>query len=151
MLESAEMKEEFVVVLERAKRKFGFAVEMFCIMDNHIHLIIVVDRGESLSRLMQWVLSVFAMRYNRIHRLKGHVWYDRFKSRVIGTLRQYLDTMEYVVRNPVKAGIVDSITQYGWTGLQWWRKAGQCLVEPPNALVRLRFRHLLPAVLTSQY
>ncbi len=143
------MKELFVGTLERAKVKYRFRIEMFCIMNNHFHLVVEVQSGESLSRLMQWILSVFAMRYNRLHGFKGHVWYDRFKSSVIGTLRHYLATIEYVVRNPVIAGIASHVTVYPWTGLQWWRLPGQTLVAPPSALFRLCFAHLLPCALTS--
>ncbi|MFW5786499.1 MAG: REP-associated tyrosine transposase [bacterium] len=149
MLHSGEMKALFVHTLERAKAKHEFRIEMFCVMDNHFHLIVQMARGESLSRLMQWILSVFAMRYNRLHHLKGHVWYDRFKSRVIASIGQYLANIEYVVRNPVRAGIVSKATAYPWTGLQWWRIPGQRLVEPPNAVFRLRFGHLLPCALTG--
>ncbi len=149
MLYADEMKELFVRTLERAKVRYRFRIEMFCIMNNHFHLVVHVERGESLSRLMQWILSVVAMRYNRLHGYKGHVWYDRFKSRVIRTLRQYLVAVEYVVLNPVKAGMASYATEYPWTGLQWWRLPGQTLVAPPNALFRLRFAHLLPCALTS--
>jgi len=53
------MKDLFLEVIVRAKGKFRFRIENFCVMGNHIHLMIRPGTRESLSRIMQWVLSVF--------------------------------------------------------------------------------------------
>jgi REP element-mobilizing transposase RayT len=70
------MKDMFLEVVKRAKRKYDFAVVNFCIMGNHVHFIIRPGAKENLSRIMQRILSVFAIRFNRQHRFIGHVWYD---------------------------------------------------------------------------
>ena len=68
ILESDSIKAMFLDILKEAKnrKEYKFAVVNFCIMDNHIHLILRIEVGESLSKLMQWVLSVFALRFNRM-------------------------------------------------------------------------------------
>lgn len=71
------IKELFLDVLKKAKTRYFFRCKSFCIMGNHVHLMIEITNNESISRLMQWILSVFALKYNRIHNYKGHVWYDR--------------------------------------------------------------------------
>lgn len=83
---SDEVKRLFIMVLERASRKFTFRVDNFCIMGNHVHLLILPESGTSLSRLMQWILSVFAMAYNKKYGLTGHVWGERFFSRIVDSL-----------------------------------------------------------------
>lgn len=142
-LKSDAVKQLFVLVLEQAKTKYRFRLETFCIMDNHVHLLLVIPSGESLSGLMQWILSVFAMRFNRMHELKGHVWYDRFKSTIVATRDYYMTLVDYILTNPVKAGMVKRIIDYPWTALHWWRKPRQGLVEPPDREVRQRYRKLL--------
>jgi len=73
VLQPSQIKVLFLEVLSKAKRRFKFTLDNFCIMGNHIHLLIRPQSECSLSRLMQWVLSVFARAYNRLHGLVGHV------------------------------------------------------------------------------
>src|SRR5574344_2177022 len=86
ILENEQIKLLFLVVLPRAKKKYGFIFRNFCIMGNHVHLEIMPKNEVSLSKIMQWILSVFAQQYNKIHNYKGHVWYDRFKSKAIESM-----------------------------------------------------------------
>ena len=90
ILESNVLKDIFLEVVNRAKKRYRFHLYNFCIMGNHFHFIIKPAEKESLSRIMQWILSVFAIKYNKIHDYIGHVWYDRFKSVLIGNIRQFV-------------------------------------------------------------
>ena len=56
---------------------------------------------------MQWILSVFAMAWNRLHGLKGHVWGERFFSKIIETAVQYFQVFRYIDENPVRAQLVE--------------------------------------------
>jgi len=104
-------------VLQSAKKKFNFELVNMVVMSNHIHLMIKPSPKESLSSIMQWILSVFAIRYNRLNNLKGHVWYDRFKSKVISTILQYVRTFIYITENPLKAGICRDYKNYFYSGI----------------------------------
>ncbi len=117
ILDSNEMKEMFLSIIESAKRKFCFKLKHFCIMGNHVHLLLEPQKGTSLSKLMQWILSVFALRFNKLFGLYGHVWYDRFKSTIIRTIRQYILTYQYISYNPVKAGLCIKAADYAYSGV----------------------------------
>jgi REP element-mobilizing transposase RayT len=117
------MKTLFLATVKRAKKKFRFQVHTFCIMGNHIHLIIHPERGESLSLIMQWILSVFAMAWNRKHHLNGHVWGERFFSTILDNMRDYLRTFRYVTQNPVKAQLIRRADEWEYGGL-WHFKIG---------------------------
>lgn len=104
-IESNRAKALFVEVLLRAKQRYSFKIENFVIMGNHFHLIIQPAENESLSRIMQWILSVYAMAYNRITGRCGHFWGDRFFSRVLYSLAQYLMVFKYIDDNPLSANI----------------------------------------------
>ncbi|MCP4163289.1 MAG: transposase, partial [Deltaproteobacteria bacterium] len=80
LMDTPVCKEMFLDVLSRAKEKYHFKLKHFCIMSNHIHLLIEPVAETKLSKLMQWGLSVFAAKINKFFGLKGHVWHDRFKS-----------------------------------------------------------------------
>jgi putative transposase len=91
ILDRGAMKELFLSVVRRAKLKYDFRIENFCIMGDHFHLIIQPGRGESLAAIMRWILSVFAMTYDRVQGLTGHIWGCRFFSRIIESLIRVRD------------------------------------------------------------
>ena len=130
IFESNVIKEMFLDVAGRAKSKFKFQVYNFCIMGNHVHFIMRPAEKESLSRIMQWILSVFAVKYNKTFEFKGHVWYDRFKSVLIGNLIQFLRLLS-VMENPVKAGLVKDAPDYGYNGVSFFSDGKLGLFAPP--------------------
>jgi len=137
LFESNEVKEMFMDVLRRAKRKHHFLIKNFCIMSNHIHFILKPLQGESLSKIMQWILGVFAQKYNKIFGLSGHVWSDRFKSKIIISFKQYLNTFIYIANNPVKAGIVEISVDFKYNGISDIQKGYYDIMErPPNKVLR---------------
>jgi putative transposase len=107
IFEADKVKDLFLSVVAEAKRKYVFRLENFCVMGNHFHAIIRPGWGESLSSIMRWILGVFATRYNRMRNISGHVWGDRFFSRIIENLRSYLLTFSYIDANPLVAGLVN--------------------------------------------
>jgi putative transposase len=123
ILESDSVKELFLETITRAKRRYIFQVENFCLMGNHFHFILKPGPGQNLSVIMRWILSVFAMAYNRARGLTGHVWGDRFFSRVICNLRVLLQVFEYIDDNPVLAGKVENKLDWRWGGL-WHHRMG---------------------------
>jgi putative transposase len=123
ILDTSAMKELFLSVVKRAKVKYDFRLENFCIMGNHFHFVIQPGRGESLSAIMRWILSVFAMAYNKIRGFTGHVWGCRFFSRIIASLWELLQVFEYIDNNPVKANQVEDRREWRWGGL-WQQRTG---------------------------
>ncbi|OQY33559.1 MAG: hypothetical protein B6241_07705 [Spirochaetaceae bacterium 4572_59] len=137
ILNSDEMKEMFLGILKSAKRKFNFKLIHFCIMGNHVHLMLQPAPGTSLSKLMQWILSVFAIRFNKIYGLIGHVWYDRFKSKIIRSFYQYINTFQYISDNPVKAGVCKNAGDYIYSGLSEIKKNRYSLLDDPDDWLKL--------------
>jgi REP element-mobilizing transposase RayT len=148
IFDEREIKELFLLVVHRAKGRFSFRMENFCVMGNHFHFIIQPGRGESLSAIMQWILSVFAMAYNRLKNLTGHVWGNRFYSHIIASVCEYIKIFEYIDMNPVKAQRVADPSLWRYGGLAH-HQAGcrDILTELPGWLVPLFPNHriaLLP-------
>lgn len=114
IFDSPEIKELFLTVLREAKKKFGFELQNFCIMGNHYHLIIRPQFGRSLSDIMHWIMGVFAIRYNKLKHLCGHVWGARFFSRILATISEILNSFNYIDQNPVRAGLCDRPGQWRW-------------------------------------
>jgi len=86
-------------------------------------------------------MGVFAMTYNRIHCLKGHLWQCRFFSRVIASLRELLQVFDYIDENPVKAGQVSHPWDWLYGGLAHRRSYQTAILAPLEPFLTL----LLPA------
>ena len=100
-------------------------------------MILKPGEKENLSRIMQWILSVFAMKYNRAFNYIGHVFYDRFKSKIIEDFRQYVATFIYIMENPVKAGIVERPLDFEFNGVSFMRKGLYEVINPPDMDIKL--------------
>ncbi|MDR2942819.1 MAG: transposase [Treponema sp.] len=130
-----EEKTLMLNVIERAKKRYRFQLRNFCIMNNHIHLLIKPGKNESLSRIMQWILSVFAMTWNRRHNLKGHVWGERFYSRIIEGIVDFLRVFIYIDDNPVNAQLVDFSWKWRFGGLWHHHHGIKTVTDPPDDLI----------------
>jgi len=131
IFKSKAVKQLFMDTVKRAKKKYKFGAVNFVIMDNHIHIINTPRKNENLSRIMQWILSVFAINYNKAFNLKGHVWYDRFHSVVIKNRQHMADVFKYVRDNPIKAEMVAESRDYPYGGVYYILKGDFSLVDPP--------------------
>ncbi|MCX7023632.1 MAG: transposase [Spirochaetes bacterium] len=139
ILDTVLMKDLFLDVVKRAKAKYNFRVENFCIMGNHFHLMLRPAKGESLSSIMQWILSVFAMAYNRMKKLTGHVWGCRFFSRIVACLLEFLEIYAYIDENPVKANQVGNPRDWRHGGLWHDRTGLRDVIDGAAAFVRMVF------------
>ncbi|MBL8965955.1 MAG: transposase [Spirochaetaceae bacterium] len=147
IFDSGRMMALFEEVVKRAKKKYRFRVENFCVLGNHFHLVIKPGRGESLSAIMRWIMSVFAMSYNRCHGLTGHVWGERFFSRAIAGLRDFFSVFEYVDENPVKANQVQSRDAWRHGGLFHAVAGRRDLIDEPPEWIGIMFPSRGPLLL----
>lgn len=76
-------REIFLNSLERARTRYAFRVDIFCMLGNRFHLVLRPAEGESLSRIMQWIMAVYAQAFHRACGSCGHVWDRRFESKII--------------------------------------------------------------------
>ncbi len=86
--------------------------------------------------MMQWILSVYAGKINKFFGLKGHVWHDRFKSKIIKGCTQYINTFHYISNNPVKARMCENSLDYRYSGLKHIFEKFFDLVEQPDDILR---------------
>ena len=105
----------FMALLELVIRRYRWECHAFCLMGTHYHLVIETTT-ERLSAGMQYLNGVYAERFNRRHDRDGHVFGARFASWVIRDDDHYERTIEYVLANPVRAGLVDDWTEWLWSG-----------------------------------
>ncbi len=104
-------KDIMIEILKSALEKYNFELIAYEILHNHFHFIIrTVDEGESISRIMQYIKSRFAQKYNRINKREGAFWSERFVSKIIEYTKnpkKYLFwLLWYLGFNPVRKKIV---------------------------------------------
>ena len=105
-------------------------------MGNHIHLIITPGKDSPLPRIMQWINSVFAKAYNRIKGKSGHLWKERYFSKIIETTRQFIATFEYIVKNPVEAKLIQFAKDFRHSGLYHYLNKLKSIIDTDNVMVR---------------
>jgi len=132
-----------ILVLENSKEKYSFRLHNFCIMPTHIHLLITPASGTDLSRIIQWIKTHSAKRWNCIHGSRDHVWGDRFFSRPVKDIREYFFVYKYIDQNPVKAGLVQHVQDWKASGAYYIANGIIGLVDF-MPLERLFYIKLLP-------
>jgi putative transposase len=105
----------FVNLIAKAKERYPVKVIAYCLMSNHFHLLVKPERGEDLSKWMQWLMTSHVRRYHRRHGTSGHIWQGRFKSFLVKDDDQLLTVARYVEGNPVQAGMVTSAKEWPWS------------------------------------
>ena len=125
-----------LALLETAKAKFPVRIFGFCLMPNHFHLVLQPATVDALSPFMQWWMTSHVRRYHRHYRSTGHVWQGRFKSFPIQQDDHLLTVLRYVLRNPVRAQLVESAMQWPWSSLQHPTVADPSPVPLPNEWLR---------------
>jgi putative transposase len=83
-------------------------------MPNHVHLIAVPEREESLSDAIRSVHGKYAELFNGLYDVVGHLWQGRFGSSVMDE-HYLLNAVRYVERNPVRARLVNRAEDYPWS------------------------------------
>jgi len=112
---------DFVEAIKEVKKRDGWTVFAWCVMPNHFHLVIRTATVP-LWRGMHSIQNLFSRRYNRRFGRTGSLWQGRYKAKYVEDQR-YLDQLIlYVHLNPVKAGLVEDLTEYPFGGHREVRK-----------------------------
>src|ERR1043166_3329636 len=131
----------FLQCLDEACARTGWRVYAWCLMGNHFHLVIQTPKPNLVAG-MTWLLGVYTGRFNRRHKLFGHLFSGRYKAQIVdGSGNGYLKTVcDYVHLNPVRARLLrsgDKLESFRWSSL------GHYLQSPRNRPAWLQVRPLL--------
>jgi putative transposase len=109
----------FLDTLAAACQKTGWQVHALCLMPNHFHLVLETPSANLVAG-MKWFLGTYTGRFNRRHKLFGHLFSGRYKSLIVeGGGTGYLKTVcDYVHLNPVRAKLIkpqEKLSRYRWS------------------------------------
>lgn len=114
IFESSEDYEKFIQMIEICKTISKFKIFAYCLMGNHIHLLIKQE-SEPLEQIFKRMGGRFVYWYNTKYQRSGHLFQDRFKSEPVEDDRYFLTVLRYIHQNPVKAGICKRIEEYPYS------------------------------------
>lgn len=104
----------YLALLDEYARRFRMSIWGYCLMRNHVHLVVVGAERWSISRAVGNTHREYSRRRNRRSGVTGHAWANRFFSTALDDTHLWA-AIRYVELNPVRAGIVDDATRYRWS------------------------------------
>lgn len=117
IFEDEEDNHKFLQLLNECKEISGFKLLAYCLMGNHIHLLIR-EGAEPLEQVFKRIGSRFVYWYNVKYQRVGHLFQDRFKSEPVDNDSYLLTVIRYIHQNPVKAGICAKPEGYPYSSWQ---------------------------------
>lgn len=105
---------KFLFLLNRYKKRFQFKLYSFCLMPNHVHLVLEVEGSNTLQKIMRSLNLSYTLYFNLKYNKVGHLWQDRFKSKIIEKDKYFLTCIDYIESNPLRASLAGNITEYPW-------------------------------------
>jgi putative transposase len=104
----------FLLLLQEGTCRFGYRVHAFCLMTNHLHL--VLQAGNiPLSRGLQNLSFRYTRWVNGREKRTGHLFQGRYKAVLIDGDSYLLELVRYIHLNPLRAGMVQNPEEYPWT------------------------------------
>lgn len=94
--------------------KHQVTILAYCLMDNHIHLVLIPETADGLQKVLKPLHMRYAQYINKQHGWTGHLWQGRFFSSALDEPHTY-SAIRYVERNPVEAGMVEKAEDYPWS------------------------------------
>jgi putative transposase len=107
-------KEIYLELIRRHARKCGLSIWAYCLMDNHVHMVMVPRERDSLARGLGEAHRKYTSLINIRKNWKGYLWQGRFISYPMDG-GHFFAAVRYIERNPVRARIVSRAEQYRWS------------------------------------
>ena len=107
----------FLERVARFRGPFKCSVHAYCLMDNHVHLLLETQEA-NLSAFAQRLFASYTLWFNRKHEQVGHVFQGRFKSILVEKDAYLLELSRYIHLNPVKAKLVAKPEEYRWSSMR---------------------------------
>jgi len=123
----------YLKILRKAKHKYQILLYSYCLMPNHVHLLIETRSSSNMSKFMQWLNRGYSAYFNQVYKTSGHLWQGRFISKPILKDQYLMHCANYIESNPVRAKMVENIADYKWSSYK-----ERCLSSEPIILDEIR-------------
>jgi len=114
ILSSDAERQVYLDLLKQAVELHAVSVLGYCLMSNHVHLVVIPHHAEALAGALKQVHGRYAAYWNVAHAGSGHVWQGRFYSCPMDPGHLWT-ALRYVELNPVRAGLVKEAVAWPWS------------------------------------
>lgn len=114
-------KQKFIKGMEKAKELACFKLYGYCLMDNHIHLLI--EESEDIGTIIKRITVGYVQWHNNKYERIGHLFSNRYLSEPVESEKYLLSVLRYIHQNPVKAMLVKQVEDYTWSSYKHYLKA----------------------------
>lgn len=108
-------KEKYIYLMKFFKEKQKIDIISFCVMENHVHIIVYTKDINELTTFMRKLNTTYAINYNKEEKRVGYVFRNRFECKEINNQDYLTKCIKYVHMNPVKSGIVKLEKEYRYS------------------------------------
>lgn len=105
----------YLSIVKKAKVKYNINLYAYCLMPNHIHLLIESAFARNISSFMHYINRGYTAYFNCDYNKCGHLWQGRYKSRIIIKGQYLIHCSNYIEANPVRAKIAIDIADYPYS------------------------------------
>lgn len=128
----------YLKYLEQYSREEQCLIHAYCLMGNHVHLVLTASSGEAVSRLMCQVQGRYARHFNRTWHRSGSLWSKRFHHVQVESEGHLLSCLMYLDYNPVEARLCSAPAAYPWSSHRRYA-AGRpdSLLTPPGSYLAM--------------
>ncbi len=128
IFEDEEDYKKYLWELKRFQEICGYQLYAWCLMPNHIH-ILIREGNEPLEQVFRRIGASFIYWYNMKYERIGHLFQDRYKSEPVEDSAYLLTVVRYIHQNPVKAGICKKPADYRYSSYSEYLNGGALLTR----------------------
>jgi len=151
--------ERYLATLREFKEQYGVKVYAFCLMTNHVHLLLAPEEPAGIGNLMKRLAGRQTRHHNRLEGRSGTLWEGRYKSSLVERESYLLACCRYIELNPVRARMVAAPQDYAWSSCRYrlgqdgadWLDPDPCYLALGRTETerRRRYREFLQAAVPS--
>ena len=112
----------FIGITQLYLKKFPVRLYHYCLMKNHVHFLVQIMDSFALPKFMQGILQKYAFYFIQKYDSPGHLFQNRYKCYLINEDSYLLECARYIERNPLRAKIVDNLSDYLWSSFNFYTK-----------------------------
>lgn len=105
---------KFLSYLQSAHERYGAIIHVYCLMNNHYHLLLETPRG-NLSQILHHINGAYTIYFNIKRRRSGHLFQGRYKAILLEKDAYCQELSRYIHLNPARAGLLNTLSAYPWS------------------------------------
>lgn len=152
----------YLELIKKYKEILPFDLYHYCLMPNHVHLLIQTKKARDFSDFMKRLNLAYFHHFNQAYGWTGHFWQDRFKSQPVGKDEYFIQCGKYIELNPVRKGLVAKPKDYPYSSYAYYfhgRKSDlltedifyQSLGKTPNKRQKLYSQLIIDEAVEKNY